>query len=427
MKKALCLLLALIMMFSVCFTVPVYAEEETTQGEDAGFDIGGKIDEMLGGFTLDSYTIPEEFYDAEIDELLAAGYLSGIDIGGVSLEYVYTSKDPYPWQSMTIDKNSVYLAMGNLNLYLQNLMFNYYKDDVCFTDESATWLANWIVDIFFGTECADVSVTLSEEGDLTTFVVEVLNACKGPFGISLYTHLENVWLESHVNFWPVIYSMGTNLDDIYVKDDITEILEEALRAIIIAFRENPLYAIIDTLWAFSRHYNSAMVIPLSAALDIRISNGDITAEEMCDPHNVLNLVFNGNNSANTGRLQFMPVPYQRFAVANDRVDCFYTMMVYILLLSGYKNNTAVFGGYKNMIQANEILPQEEKDTLCSLIDSLTSGDFNYFMTFTVNGLINNVTEKAKNILDLIIERIQEILEDIVKFLDDIFSFADRWQ
>ncbi len=428
MKKALCLVLSLIMMFSVCFTAPVYAEDETgSTGEDAGFDIGGKIDEYLGGFTLDNYTIPEDFYDAEIEQLLEAGYLAGVDIGGISLEYLYTSKDPMPWQTMTIDKNSVYLAMGNLNMYLQNLMFDYFKDDDVFTSETATWLANWIVDIFFGPECADVKVTLSEEGDLDTFVVEVLNACRGPFGVSLYTHLENVWLESHVNFWPIIYSLGTNLDDIYVKTDITEILEETLRALILNFRLDPLYSIIDILWAFSRHYNSAMVVPIDAALDIRVSNNHITAEEICDPHNVLNLIFNGNNSANTGKLQFMSIPYQRFAVANDRVDCFYTMIVYVLLISGYKNNSAVFGGYKNMIQANENLPQADKDNLCNLIDSFTKGDFNYLMDFTVNGLIDNATEKAKNIVWRIIERIREILEDFVLFLDNIFTFGDRWQ
>lgn len=423
MKKFLCLLLSFVLVIGPCMVVSASAED-TTAADESDFDFEEKFNEWLGGFSLDSYVLPD-FSGYDIDALIASGALDEIDVGGVSLGFIYNSTEALDWNKMAFDASTIYLVMGNLNVYFKNLIFNEFSDTDKYNSANATWLANKIVDIFFGPTAPDVSVTLSKTGDVDVFVEEIIFACRSGF-TSLIELIQTNWVDAKINFWPVLYALGVDLYDIYDKTSAKEILEETLKALIVDFLEKPVYTFLDIFWAFARSYKNFMVTPMAAALSTRISEGAITVEQLDAPHNLFNLIFNNNINTDTSHLQFLTIPYQRFAVAVDRTECFYYAMIYMILLGSYGNNGTVFDGYKSYIQTKTSFEQSDKDTICSLIDGFAGGNLGNVITFVQNMLVQNITDSAQTFLQKLINMIRDMLEGFINSLDKIFGFSARW-
>lgn len=427
-KKLLCVLLCTLMVTTSCFML---ASGE--DGSDKEFDFEQEaldtLDAFLGGYSLDSYDIPN-FADINFDELIASGALNEVNLGGMTLDELYNSTDPIKWENMSIDSSIIYLAMGNLNLYLKNLMNKYYTNEVMYSSRNASLLANKLCDVFFGPNHQEIIVTLDseEKGQQLPFIRAVLRGAKS--GITSVVQLIQAnWIDRGINYLPMVYALGVDLDDIWNKNSAQEVVEESLMALINNFIDNPLYTVMDIIWAVCRAYNSYMNVPIRASFETRINAGEITEDEIGQPHNVLNLLFNGNNKTHNGvQLQFLTAPYIRMGRAADRVELFYYLMVYAMLIGNYGRNDEVIDIYEQKVQAYNYvpLPQKDKDYICDLLDGFTSGNLNGVITFTTSTAVDNVKDNVNSFFQKIVKRIQEILEELIAFFDNIFGFKDKW-
>lgn len=422
-KKLLCVIISVLMATSCCAVFGVSAEEEES---GFGIDLGSLIpDGSVGALDIPDFD--------DIEELIASDVLNDVKIGPMTLEQIYDPTTDSNWENIKnkgdINGSTLYITMGNLNLYFRNFIIKYYPKELIYSSKTATWLTNKILDIFFGPNHPAVSVPLEsyEIGDQLAFVREVLRKSKS--GITTIVDLiQSCWIDSGLNYLPMCYALGVDLDDIWNKENAQEVCEEILCAMIDKFLADPVYYIIDVIAAITYSYNASMHTIIEAALTPRVASGDITSDEIRQPHEVLNLIFNNNNEANTDSLQFFAAPYVKMGKAQDRVELFYYLFVYLLLVGTYKNNETVIRGYEDAVKAyNDVkISKEDKDYICSLLEGLATCNGTQIAEFTADTAIDNIKDTASNWLQKILDRIKQILVDFVNGLDKIFGFKTRW-
>ena len=429
-KRLLCIILSVLMAVGSCAVFTAGAE-----GEDKAFDFDisdlGGLSEVLDGYSIDKYDVPD-LADVSFDDLLASGVLKNVDVGGMTLDELYNSTEPINWKNMSIDSSVLYLAMGNLNIYFRNFFAKYYTKELLYSSKNASWLANALCDIFFGPDHPDIVVSLDgdEIGQQLPFIRAVLRNAKS--GITSVVQLIQAnWIDSGLNYLPLVYALGVDLEDIWNKEDAQEVLEETLIALTDDFIADPLYTVMDIIWAVCRTYNAYMDKPITAALGTRITQGAITADEIKQPHNVLNLIFNNNNknyANDTENLQFLTAPYVRMGLAADRVELFYYLVIYAMLIGNYGKNDTVVDKYKQAVNdcTYIAISQTDKDYICELLEGFTSGDLSGVIKFTTGTFTDNIKENVDNWFQKIINRIKEIMVNFVTMLDNFFGFKDHW-
>ncbi|MCQ2462628.1 MAG: hypothetical protein MJ177_04395 [Clostridia bacterium] len=424
LRKCLCIVISVLMAASSCLVLGVSAADDSSA---FGFDISS----LIPSDNIGSLDIPD--FD-DIEALIATGLLSDVKIGPMTLEQIYDPDTDSDWHNIKnngdINASTLYITMGNLNLYFRNFFNKYYTKEKLYSSETATWLTNKIVDIFFGPDHPQIAVPLEsyEIGDQLAFIREVLRKSKS--GITTIVDLvQSCWINEEINYLPMCYALGVDIDDIWNKQNAQEVCEEILTAMIDKFLADPLYYIIDVVWAVSRSYNASMHTVIEAALTTRIASADITADEIKQPHEVLNLLFNNNSESNTEKLQFFTAPYAKMGKSGDRVELFYYLFIYALLIGTYKNNENVIKGYENAVNAYNYvkISSEDKGYICDLLEALATCDGARIAAFTANTAINNITDTAKSWIQKIFDRFIEILVGFVEGLDKIFGFKARWE
>ena len=153
----------------------------------------------------------------------------------------------------------------------------------------------------------------------------------------------------------------------------------------------------------------------------------ISEEEMRTLTGLLNLIFNGNDSGNTSRYQFAPLPEARLAKTYDTAEFYLLLIVYFNMNSHYLGNEGIMNNFcvslSNSAISDEKTVDEEgnevlgyKTRLINIVRGLTGDDIEGIF---YNGVLDSLTiENLAGKPDEYFGNIQEAISRIVKKIAD---------
>ncbi len=429
MKKTISFVLAVIMTVT-CFTgvLTVSAEE------------GSKIDEIINDVTnmenfqdsiiagSSGFTYPE---DAEYDiaEMIENGEIEG-EMLGISIDYLYNSTTPLYWNNVSVSKNDLALAVGNVNSYLQRILknkfggFNLYsmeknKAGVPYASHYATVMANFLGNLFY----PDFKeVTVSFEGTETVnedvFYGEIVK--QSGFGALLEANWCN---QGDFDFRPLMETWGL-LRDKVLKSEYRDgyILGRKLVAAVVNkfLSEGPVNAMLSILQIYSRSYKTYLYDATAALFTLKLAAGEVELTELESLHELFNLVFNGNDPEATDKLQFVQMPTDRFRMAEGTTELFLYLILYANINSRYANNESVIEGYKAKIDSAD-LTAEEKDNIKAMLDAFLKGDISGLVSKLAELFAYNIQQTPNDFLNMIYNAIASFFKKIVDYFDNLFK------
>ncbi|MGN1442553.1 MAG: hypothetical protein ACI4XE_01785 [Acutalibacteraceae bacterium] len=418
MKKFIALLLSLVMILS-SFAVSVSAESGSI-GDLVG-DIN--FEEALKNFNADGMELPEDYldenYQYDMEALLQSGALDNLNLFGLSVDFLYNSSDELFWATLSVKKNDLAIARGNLNMYLMRVLKNHFGDDKLYTAKNAETLINFIGHLI-NEDFTDTKVIFNSEPVSESVFYKTVADYSG-----LDVVIQHNWCDNpNMNFKPLIYALGVNFNDLLERDfkDGQVLAETIVKTVITRnLQTGPVNYILDLVAAMSRTYGMCMVEPLKALLKSKITRGVITEEELSSMRGLLNLLFNNNNPDDTSRLQFITPPTYRFAIAKDQTEVFLYLLIYLNLVGRYKSNPQVVSGYKTAISENTILTDTEKDRISSVIDGVFLGDLSGIVAMMSDLTVENIEEGKNDLWTNFVNFLSNMIKNFIGLFDKIYQ------
>lgn len=417
MKKTLSTLLALIMIFSCFFCVPVSAAEAAEDDSSMIEDIFNNASNMEGfKESLNNATSGFDIKEgSDINKMLADGEISG-EMLGISVDFLYNSNDPLFWDIVSVSKGDIALANANLNMYLRRLLndkyggFNLYlmKDDAA--SRYATSIANFLGNMFIP-DFEEVTIkfngteTISED----EFYGAIVEASR------FDDVLQYAWCNRGFDFRPVLETFGLSSENVLTSEyrDGFRLGKKLVKATISKFlSEGPVNAFLNILRVFSRSYVLYLYEPIRNLFNQKLAAGIITEEELRTLEGLLNLIFNNNNPEDTTKLQFATAPTRRFKIANDNTELFLYFIIYSNINSKHKNNSAVIESYKSSISDERVK---------TIIDVLLRGDLTEFVLDLSSLVQENINAAPNDILGSIKQFFAQMFKKIIDFFDMWFA------
>ena len=436
MKKIISAVLAIVMIMG-CFTFGFTALAEEIEEGEGGSMIDGIINDaanmenfqnaILGGGIGFDYTAKNEYYD--VDQMITDGKIGG-QMLGMSVDYLYNSTDKFYWKDVAISKDDLTIASANINSYLKRIVREKYGDGKLYSMEKneygipaasyyATKIANFLGNLFYPDF---VDVTIDFEGTETVSEDAFYSAIVRQSGFA--DLLQNNWCnQGVVDFRPMLETWGLLSENILKSEYKSgyRLGKKLVAAAINKFiSEGPVAAFMDILQKYSRSYNAYIYDSTVALFRLKLAAGDVDLSELQSLHKLFNIVFNGNDPDATDKLQFVQMPTERFARAQDKTELFFYVLLYSNINAQYKNNINIIEGYKNKISAST-LTDEEKSNINAMLDALLKGDVSELVTKLSSLVLYNIQETPNDWKNAFKNAIAAFFKKIADYFDNLFK------
>ncbi len=411
MKKTISLVLVAVMLISSFFCFNVSAEE------------GSALDGILSDITnmenfedavinsTSGFEFPEEG-DLEVDEMISEGIITG-EMLGISVDFLYNSKADLLWKDVSVSKDDVALASANLNTYLKRVLYDKYGGFNLYTMENnaasvyATKIANFLGNMFYP-DFEEVTIQFkgTETINKDEFYGEIVT--KSGFADILQYNWCN---QGRFDFRPMIETWGLSTESVLNSEyyDGYRLGKKLVAAFINkVLSEGPINAFMEILNIYSKSYMLYLYDATVALFSAKIAAGVISPDELKTLDGLMNLIVNNNNPADTGKLQFVVMPSERFRIAKDTTELFLYFIVYSNINCRYKNNTNVIQTYKESVN---------DDKIDMIIDVLLRGD----LSSLVFELGNLFQENLENVPNDLLTRIADTFSKFIKWIADYFD------
>ncbi len=418
MKKFIALLLSLVMILS---SFAVSASAETGSIGDLVDDIN--FEEALKDFNADGMELPEDYldenYQYDMEALLQSGALNTLNLFGLTVDFIYNSSEDLFWSTLSIKKNDLAIARGNLNMYLMRVLKNHFGGEKLYTAKNAEAIINFIGHLI-NEDFTDTYVIFNSEPVSEAVFYKTVVDYSG-----LDVVIQHNWCDNlRLNFKPLMYALGVSFGNLLERDfkDGQILAETILKAVITQTLEvGPVNYFLDVLSAMSRTYGISLVEPIKALLQSKITRGVITEEELSTMRGLLNLLFNNNNPDDTSRLQLITPPTYRFASAKDSTEVFLYLLVYLNLVGRYKSNPQVVSGYKTDISESTILTDTEKDRVSAVIDGVFLGDLSGIVAMMSDLTVENLEEGKNDLWTKFVTFLSDMIKKFIGLIDKMYQ------
>ncbi len=427
MKKIISLLLALTMLLS-CVFVTAGAEDATNPEEE-----NSTIDDIISDVTnmenfqnsiinaSSGFVFPEDG-DMEVDEMIAANLIQG-EMLGISVDFLYNSPHELFWKDVTVSKDDIALAKGNLNSYLKRVLNEKYGGFKLYTMENnaasinATKIANFLGNLFYP-DFKEVTIQFqgNETIDEDVFYGEIVQ--KSGFGALLHNNWCN---QGRVDFRPLLEIWGLSLENVLNSEfrDGYRLGKKLLAAAINKFMsEGPVNAALEIINIYSKSYVLFLYDATLSLFAPKLAADVIEPDELKTMEGLFNLIFNNNNhefknstpNYDTSKLQFVTMPSNRFRMAKDTTELFLYIIIYSNINCRFRNNAAVIEGMKG-----------EDARINSAIDVFLKGDLNEFVADLSNLFMENIQQAPNDIFSSILNTISKFIKMIADYFDNLFA------
>ncbi len=427
MKKFISLLLALSMVLS-CMFFTVSAEGAVVLEEDSS-----TIDDILNDVTnmenfenaiinaSSGFVFPEDG-DMEIDEMIAGNLIQG-EMLGITVDFLYNSSYDLFWKDVTVSKDDIALAKGNLNSYLKRVLNDKYGGFKLYSMENnaasihATKIANFLGNLFY----PDFKpVTIQFQGNETIsedmFYGEIVKM--SGFGDLLHYNWCN---QGRVDFRPLLEIWGLSLENVLNSEfrDGYRLGKKLLAAVINKFMsEGPVNAALEIINIYSKSYVLYLYDATLSLFAPKLAADVIEPEELKTMEGLLNLIFNNNNyefknstpNYDDSKLQFVTVPSKRFRIAKDTTELFLYIIIYSNINCRYRNNAEVIENMKG---------DDARLNYC--IDVFLRGDLTQFVSELSNLFKENITQVPNDIFSSIMNTFSKFIKMIADYFDNLFA------
>lgn len=342
-----------------------------------------------------------------------------------------------------ITKADVSLMLADVNMFALKILKSLYSDYRFYTDENAVKCINLIGNIFYndfrgyskGSKVfSERDYLYTEEvapGVIVSYADEDVFFQKVADFSGLSDLIQNNWVgvgEARAQYRELISLIGvpngTLLESDYSKGDkmAPAILKFAFTKIM---GEGPINYFIDIFESLTKSYLIYYYTPIKLLFTQKMHL--ISEEEMRTLTGLLNLIFNGNDSGNTSRYQFAPLPEARLAKTYDTAEFYLLLIVYFNMNSHYLGNEGLMNNFcvslSNSAISDEKTVDEEgnevlgyKTRLINIVRGLTGDDIEGIF---YNGVLDSLTiENLAGKPDEYFGNIQEAISRIVKKIAD---------
>ncbi len=466
MKKLLCVVLSVILVFSSFGVVALAADESGTKVNlNFDFSLSDLVDEKdfssaLQNYTFDESSIPDKYKNEgkyDMEQLVTSGTADDVYMYGLSLDFLYNSEEKFLWSMLPTSSdpycsdcekafaantvtdnvcpncggklktdtvyNDMTLACGNLNVCLTNMLTKHYGDGQLFTNENATLLCNFIGHLLYPNyvdQYIGFTYGLAEDDE-----DEFYDTIAEKSGLT--DLIQKNWCDNRsVNFKPLIYTLGVQLSSFPVPDrDIYNgkiVARLLLKAIINSLmNQGPVNYLLDVVWAFSRTYSTYLSDAVKAIFRLKINAGMIDPEELMTFKGLLNLIFNDNDPTDETKLQFITPPSRRFALAETKTELFLYVIIYLNLVGKNGSNPEVIENLKADISANTVLTDVEKERLITIVGGIFCGRLNDMVPMLANFFITNISEAKDTIWQTFVKMLRNLIHSFVSVFDKIYQ------
>ncbi len=425
MKKILCVLMAVMMLFSSVAVI----------GASAADNYAAK-NPLTESF--DSY---EEFVDENGDK----------EIYGYTYKFLYEETGYADWSKLDIysskeggtsqsTRGSVSLAFSNMNNHLKRLMIAFFGGGKLHTEEYATDIANFVGKLVHP-DFKEVTVRFSEtpnEDDFYKFVAD---------NSGLIPLIQTNWIDKGIDFKAFFRAFGIDTNSI-ISHKYTD--ARAMAATLIKGAVNylmacgPLEAMYRVLDAFtSNHF--ALREATTALFSLKINAGkrvggtdasgrplrrEYTNEELNSVEGLLTYVFDGAIS-----YEFIKFPRERMIELGDKPEKLLCLMIYFAINYRYKNNSSavdkllpmlnafVFNGnrYKTAGYSKKEM-EVAAEKFDDIIDIIFKGDITHESVAVVNALTQeNMDSTPDDMLTALKNWLSKLMRKIADYIDYVFK------
>ncbi|MBQ7598550.1 MAG: hypothetical protein IJU56_08220 [Clostridia bacterium] len=427
MKKSISILLAILMIFSCFGMLPALAAEEDTTKKP----LSDTVNEMVGiDFTkalenpdLSTY---ESLANADSTIAYEQAMLNGVDFMGLSIDYMYNSKDPIYWPSLSVSRSDLALVYGNLNTYLLRMKKEKLNDYRFYTNDKATKICNIIGHLYDPTF---KDITISFDNNPTTSDIFYRTICERS---GLTEWIQQQWIDpiGDTYYVALCTTLGMRLDDLPAPErdikDASRVAPLLVKSIVEYKASGPFAHLVEILHIFTRTYNyylSKSIIPFFAKYWDTTKGANPSAsyyiqkDQLMSFKTLLNVISNGNGTK-AGRLECITPPSYRFAKSTDEVESFLYLMIYCNLLGAFKNNKSVVQAYKNSIDASPNYDATQKERIKAIVGMMFEGKF-----AEAEPTISNISQE---IITSVPNNIKNALFGFFgRFLDGLYGFFDK--
>lgn len=455
MKKILSLLLSVLMLAS-CFSVitvnaaeinlgDIIYSEETVAASEAALK---KL--VVNG-------LPNKI--ESLDQLIG----SGAELLGITPEFLYSDEGALIWSTldvyerdesgnlvldltgnpkMIISKDDVTLAMLNLNIYLQRVIYDIYGGMNLYTVKNAIALTNVVGNMFkpdfaelnpknfadiFGNETPSTNEFFEKVAELSGLgnIVENNWLTKGR---SFCEPLVKVLGAEYVTFYSEYYNKG------YGNKLASKVLEGMVQKILTV---GPIEFAVDLLKAFSssgfEHSYRDPALALFSHKYAAFTTAGYTEEELMSFDGLLKLIFcdcdafdaTGCYTSTEGSADhFCPFnfPSKRYSSAADDAERYVYLFYYLNICGKYRSNNAYFKSLQNKISNSSKLSSDDKTKLNSIIDGFFLGNF---ISTVDTAIIPIYKENISTASDSLFDRFRNAMMGFLKKIADYFDYLRK--
>lgn len=461
MKKTISLVLTLIMVFS-CFSVL------TVNALDAG-DIANAIynDETisaskaaLSNFKIEN--LPDNF-NCEIRKLPAwtdSDPDNDVNLLGMDLDYLYNCKGSFVWgffdvygvdengvSVMKITTDDIALAVNNLNIYLQRVLYSIYGGIGVFTAENAADITNLIGHIlrpgFVSLSEDDFKIIFGNKTPTSNDFYKAISEKSGLAELISYN-----WIGKETSYYqPVIDALGGNYVEFYSEyysDGVklgSKIIEGAIGKITTV---GPIEYLLDLITVYCSSYDLVYRNPTLDLFSLKKDafQSEIPASKLNSFNGLLRLIFcdcdplgtDGNGTTvKTGCFvdetasvdHFCPLefPVERFNSAADSTERIIYLYYYFNLCGAYRGNKEVINGLNEKIRSSDKLNDTDKARIVAVIDGFFLGKF---VESTIDdAIVPLYKENISTATDSIFERFRNTVMGFLKKIADYFDYLRK--
>ena len=394
-----------------------------------------------------------------------------VEILGMPLSFMYG--DPtssFFWQNLTaypeyqdkkydennniipnvdISKADISLLFGDVNMFLLRIMKELYSDYRFYTDENAVKCINLLGNLFYPnfSEYASGSKIFSQRDYVYTSSSGVPYADEEVFfqkvsDLSGFSDLiQSNWVDYGAvrsKFEPVLSLVGVAsgelLESEYMRGDKLgpKMLCAAFTKIM---GEGPIAYFLNIFESLTKAYLAYYYTPIKLLFSQK--ENLISQEDLRTLTGLLNLIFNDNNTSNTGKYQFAPLPESKLSKTDDKSEFYLIILAYINLNTQYLSNKSVIENLKvdilnSKISDTKTVDENGKATagyktrLLNIINAVTNAHIEkIFFDGTLDSLtVENLAGKPDEYLGNIGEAISRVIKKIADWFQmwiDIFT------
>lgn len=431
MKKALCLLLSLSMIFTTSFTLAISATAIDLSG------LGLEENYDVSGFEFDSFGDGD--YALDLEELLGdEEALKSTSILGYNLYDYYEGLDNFNWAQVDseLGYTDYLLAKANLNTYLKRALTTLIGDDNLYTVEYALLMTNFIgdlldpnfEDITYADDLRTIFTTEKVSSDVFYATVADLS------GLSKIFEYNIISSGKTLNYTTFFASLGMDFEDItdeQLKDSslfAAALIESFINSLL---SDGPIEFVCNFLNINSALYDVTVKDTVVALLTKWINNGSATGgesikvEDIDDMTGFINFIFNRCDETDTDSLQFSTLPEGRFAHADNTTDVFFFLLIYGNINAQYENNAAVVDEIQKVILAEDGLDIADRERISTILGGMCgdSDDLVGMVELLVELYVENVEEGISSLFTNIQNAFATLFAEIIAFFDRLFFLA----